>query len=62
MLQSCGQKSFNNTVNPSDPPPPPSNFIPANTKFWIRPCAAPLYTAVTLCKDPILVLHLYTLL
>ena len=44
------------------PPPLPPNFVPTNTKFWNRPCAAPLYTAVTLCKDPILVLHLYILL
>ena len=37
MFQSCGQKSFNNTGSPSDPSPPLPNFVPANTKSWIRP-------------------------
>ena len=51
MLESCGQKSFNNTENPSDPTTTPGpNFPPPppTTKSWIGPCLSQLDSCVSM--------------
>ena len=40
MLRSCDQKSFDNTENPSETPPPPAEFRPPQHKILNPPLAS----------------------